>query len=198
MASKLPLKIFQNNNHVSTINLIDTKITHPSLILEKNGSRYYGALFDRKPNYKTLHVNGKYLTSIEVETGTHSFYIDFSGGSNGNTSGITTANLKNNFGFIQSVYFGMRADITHGNYDYIGFDAWIRNKHDKSKVVYYSGNWGTGSNWGHGQSFSHQLTYDEMERLGGPNSELVLEVRVHNNGGSTWVGTRNTFTITTT
>lgn len=200
MKETVPLKITKDNNSIiSSINLTKAKLTNPSIIFKLGNNIYYGSLFNNKPNYKTLIVNNsQYLTSILVKLGSYSISRNHEAGTSTNYSTWQTHEMTPGLGFIHGVKLDVRVDILAGNYDSIGFEAYIQNKYDPSKSIYLSKGWGTGSNWYWGQEFSYTLTESDKAKLGGTNTEIVLKTRLNNNCGSSYLVTRNTFTITTT
>lgn len=186
------LKI-NNKNIVLTSN----KITSPTMIFEKNGQKFYGALLNKKPAYPTFYIESKYLTSIDVTLGSYSVVRNHNGGSNGTYSSWQTNQLVAKHGFIRGVKFSMNVIVTGGNYDYINFETYIVNKNDENKSIYLAKGWGSGDNWTSSQSFSYIFSEADLEKLGGPNTELVIKTRMMNNRGSSHVYTTYTFTLET-
>lgn len=197
MKETIPLTLNKDNVDVSTINLTKVKLTNPSMIFKVGPNFYYGALFDYKSGYTTLKVGNKYLTSIMVKLGSYSWSRNHWGGSNQTWSSWETIQTMTGHGFIHSINFKVYIAITSGNYDEISFQAYVMNKYDTSKKIYLTGHWGTGSNWTSNQSYSHTFTEEEKQKLGGPNTELVVQFRMMNNRGSSGMSSTYTFTLTT-
>ncbi len=188
-----------NNKETKSIELLKEKVTSPALkVQSKNGSIYYGMLFDKKPNYPTLKIENKYLHSIDVQLGSYSIQRTFTGtSSGGNQSSWETVQRLDKHGFINGIKFDYHVKVTRGDYDYITFYANIKNKKDQSKVIKIKKGWGDGDNWTSSQTFTKTFTKEELELLGGPNTEILLETMIDNNRGSSSVTTVSTFTITT-
>lgn len=197
MKDTLPLTLSKEGITPSTINLTKVKLTNPSMIFNVGSNTYYGALFDYKSGYTTLKVGNKYLTSIMVKLGSYSWSRNHWGGSNQTWSSWETIQTMTGHGFIHSINFKVYIAITSGNYDEISFQAYVMNKYDTSKKIYLTGHWGTGSNWTSNQSYSHTFTEEEKQKLGGPNTELIVQFRMMNNRGSSGMSSTYTFTLTT-
>lgn len=196
----IQISVFDKERQVGkNIKLPATKMSSPALKVESpNKEIGYGILLDKKPSYPSLQIGDKYLHSLDITLGSHSITRDWWGsGSGGHQSSWDTVQLTPGHGFINGINFDFKAIVLSGNYDGIGFHAHIKNKNDQSKVVKLSRYWGTGDNWRDNQYFNYTLTKEELDRLGGPNTEIVITTMVDNNTGSSKIFTRNIFTVTT-
>lgn len=198
--------IWEINTGTSDSNMSSIKYNKPETVkydkflkIEGYGKTYYGKLSTNKPSYRTLNVknsekNYYLIHAVDESKKRYGNYEYSNGGSGGGWSGwfdsSNTYKLGNHFKiFLSCTSF-------NGNFDFMGARVEIYNP-KTGAIIAKQKEWGNGKNWTGTYTTEWNLNTNEINALGGYDSDIKSRVKLMINRGSKGCGNRTYYDIHT-
>lgn len=141
----------------------------------------------------------KYLVECKVPSVTYAFGGRYGSGTS-YSSWSSWRGGVNTFGIVDGLHAYLLADVFSGNADAFGLEIRIANKNNPNLsslsssntnyatllnlgIVYLNASYNGGGNYGGTRTLNRNLTPEELEALGGQNSEIVYQYRMMGNSG---------------